>query len=77
MAHAAAIVGRPDTQIERVKINLGTVFRRQYVGLREIADEAWRVSFMDYDPGFFGQDVNKVELVGENPFAPKLLPMSS
>jgi putative transposase len=49
----------------------------QYAGIREIADEIWLVSFMDYDLGFFDQDVNKVEPVGENPFAPKLLPMSS
>ena len=53
------------------------MFAGQYVGIREIADEIWLVSFMDYDLGFFDQDVNKVEPVGENPFAPKLLPMSS
>jgi hypothetical protein len=35
------------------------------------------VIFMDYDPGFFDQDENRVEPAGENPFAPKALPMSS
>jgi putative transposase len=63
--------------IGRRKVNFSTVFAGQYVGIREIADEIWLVSFMDYDLGFFDQDVNKVEPVGENPFAPKLLPMSS
>ena len=63
--------------IGRRNVNFSTVFAGQYVGIREIADEIWLVSFMDYDLGFFDQDVNKVEPVGENPFAPKLLPMSS
>jgi hypothetical protein len=61
--------------IGRRKIHLSTVFAGQYVGIREIADRIWLVSFMDYDLGFFGQDENRVEPVGENPFAPKVLPM--
>ena len=63
--------------IGRRKINLSTVFAGQYIGIREIADEVWLVSFMDYDLGFFAKEVNRVEPVGHNPFAPKLLPMSS
>jgi hypothetical protein len=58
-------------------VNFSTVFAGQYVGIREIADEIWLVSFMDYDLGFFDQVENRVEPVGENPFAPKVLPMSS
>ena len=58
--------------IGRRKINLSTVFASQYVGVREIADEIWLVSFMDYDLGFFDQENNRVEPVGENPFALKL-----
>ena len=61
----------------RRKINLSTVFAGQYIGIREIADEVWLVSFMDYDLGFFDKDENRVEPVGHNPFAPKVLPMSS
>ena len=63
--------------IGRRKINLSTVFAGQYVGVREIADEVWLVSFMDYDLGFFDGTENKVAPVGQNPFAPKVLPMSS
>ncbi len=59
------------------KINLSTVFAGQYVGIREIADQVWLVSFMQYDLGFFDEDENRVEPVGHNPFAPKVLPMSS
>jgi hypothetical protein len=32
---------------------------------------------MDYDLGCSNKDVNRVEPVGENPFAPKVLPMCS
>jgi transposase InsO family protein len=63
--------------IGRRKINLSTVFGGQYVGIREVADRIWLVSFMDYDLGFFDEEENRVEPVGENPFAPKVLPMSS
>jgi transposase InsO family protein len=62
--------------IGRRKINLSTVFAGQYVGIREIADQVWLVSFMNYDLGFFDNQENRVEPVGDNPFAPKLLPMS-
>jgi putative transposase len=63
--------------IGRRKINLSTVFAGQYVGITEVSDAIWLVSFMDYDLGFFDAIDNRVEPVGYNPFAPKLLPMSS
>lgn len=62
--------------IGRRKINLSTVFAGQHVGIREIADQIWLVSFMEYDLGFFDREENRVQPVGENPFAPKVLPMS-
>lgn len=62
--------------IGRRKINFSTVFAGQMVGIREVADGVWLVSFMDYDLGFFDNDENRVEPVGINPFAPKVLPMS-
>ncbi|KAA1189431.1 hypothetical protein F0M18_13795 [Pseudohalioglobus sediminis] len=43
--------------------------------VNEVADEVWLVSFLDYDLGFFDRELNKVEPVGKNPFAPKVLPM--
>ena len=58
--------------IGRRKINLSTVFAGQYIGIREVADQIWLVSFMDYDLGFFDQDEHRVEPMGINPFAPKL-----
>ena len=59
------------------KINFSTVFGGQYVSIREVADQVWLVSFMNYDLGFFDKDENRVEPMGQNPFAPKVLPMSS
>ena len=46
------------------------------MGIREIADEIWLVSFMDYDLGFFDKEKGRVE-PALNPFGPdKVLTMS-
>ena len=62
--------------IGRRKINLSRAFAGQLVGIREVADEIWLVSFMEYDLGFFDQDEGHVP-PAPNPFVPKVLPMSS
>ena len=56
--------------IARRKVNLSTVFAGQLVGIREVADQIWLVSFMDYDLGFFDQERDRVE-PAPNPFAPE------
>ncbi len=53
------------------KINLSTVFAGQKVGIREVADKIWLVSFMEYDLGFFDEDEGRVE-PSTNPFIPEL-----
>ena len=58
------------------KISLSRVFAGQHVVIVEIANDIWLVSFMDYDLGFFDNELDRVEPVGENPFAPKVLPIS-
>jgi putative transposase len=58
----------------RRKINLSVVFAGQNVGVKEVADKIWLVSFMNYDLGFFDQEVGRVTSA-ENPFAAKVLPM--
>ena len=60
--------------IGKRKISLSRVFAGQYVGVTEIDDDIWLVSFMDYDLGFFDRDFNRVEPVGENPFPQKCYP---
>jgi len=62
--------------IGRRKINLSQVFAGQLVGIREVDDQIWLVSFLDYDLGFFDQDGGRVE-PAQNPFGPeKVLTMS-
>jgi putative transposase len=59
------------------KIHLSTVCADQDVGISEVAEDVWLVSFMEFDLGFIDRTENRVEPMGENPFAPKVLPMSS
>ena len=56
------------------KINFSTVFAGQAVGIKEVHDDIWLVSFMDYDLGYFDLDTRVLQPL-ENPFGPKLLPM--
>ncbi len=55
--------------IGKRKINFSTVFAGQVVGIREVANDIWLVSFMDYDLGFFDNERGRVE-PGPNPFVP-------
>ena len=57
--------------IGRHKINLSVVFAGQTLGIREVDDNIWLVSFMHYDLGFFDLESGRVE-PAPNPFVPKL-----
>jgi hypothetical protein len=56
--------------IGKRKINLSTVFAGQLVGIREVDDQIWLVSFLHYDLGFFDTENGRIE-PAHNPFAPK------
>jgi putative transposase len=56
--------------IGKRKINLSTVFAGQNIGIKEVSDKIWLVSFMKYDLGFFDHEAGRVECA-ENPFAAK------
>jgi len=45
------------------------------VGIKEMHDDIWLVSFMDYDLGYFDLETRVLEPI-ENPFGSKVLPMS-
>lgn len=60
----------------RQKINLSTVFAGQKVGVKQVADNIWLVSFMQYDLGYFDHQTCRLEPI-DNPFKAKVLPMSS
>jgi putative transposase len=59
----------------RRKINVSQVFAGQNVGVKQVADHVWLVSFMHYDLGFFDDETCRLE-PAENPFQAKVLPMS-
>ena len=56
----------------RRKINLSTVFAGQSVGIKQVSEQIWLVSFMDYDLGYFDHETCRLEPI-ENPFGPKVL----
>ena len=58
------------------KINLSHVFAGQNVGVTQVGDRIWLVTFMHYDLGYFDDEAGRVEPI-ENPFGPKVLPMCS
>jgi putative transposase len=59
----------------RKKINFGQGFAGPAVGIKEVHDDIWLVSFMDYDLGYFDLETRVLEPL-ENSFGPKVLPMS-
>jgi len=61
--------------IDRRKISLSTVFAGQNVGVKQVDEHIWLVSFMPYDLGFFDDETCRLE-PADNPFQAKVLPMS-
>jgi len=45
------------------------------VGIKEVHDDIWLVSFMDHDLGHFDLETGVLEAL-ENPFGPEVLPMT-
>lgn len=54
------------------KVNLSQVFSGQNVGVKEVSDGIWLVTFMDYDLGYFDEESKKLEPL-EYPFAPEIV----
>jgi hypothetical protein len=59
----------------RKKINLSTCLAGQAVGIKEVDEGIWLVSFMDYDLGYIDLEEKTLQPLN-NPFGPKVLPMS-
>ena len=57
--------------LHRKKINLSTVFAGQAVGLKEVEDDTWLVSFMDYDLGYIDLEERTLQPL-PNPFGAKV-----
>jgi putative transposase len=58
------------------KINLSHVLAGQNVGVTQVGERIWLVTFMHYDLGYFDDEVGRLEPIA-NPFGPKVLPMCS
>jgi putative transposase len=58
------------------KVILSQAFAGQNVGVTQVGERIWLVSFMQYDLGYFDDETARLEPI-ENPFEPKVLPMSS
>ena len=57
------------------KINISQALAGQKVGVKQVSERVWLVSFMQYDLGYFDDETCRIESA-ENPFAAKLSPMS-
>ena len=57
------------------KINISTVIAGQRLGLKEVDDGIWLVTFMDYDLGYIDLEQKTLQPI-DNPFGPRLSPMS-
>ena len=57
------------------KVNLSHVFAGQNVGITQVGERIWLVTFMHYDLGYFDDETCRLEPI-DNPFGPKVLPMS-
>jgi len=53
--------------LHRKKINLSTVFAGQKIGLKEVEENTWLVSFMDYDLGYIDLEERTLQPL-DNPF---------
>jgi hypothetical protein len=59
----------------RKKINISAVFAGQRLGIKEVDDGIWLVTFIDYDLGYIDLEQKNLQPI-DNPFGPRLSPMS-
>ncbi|MBS0558728.1 MAG: IS481 family transposase [Proteobacteria bacterium] len=61
--------------MHRKKINISTVLAGQKLGLKEVDDGIWLISFMHYDLGYIDLEQKTLQPI-DNPFGTRLSPMS-
>ena len=57
--------------MHRKRINISTVLAGQRLGIKEVDDGIWLVSFMRYDLGFIDLEQKTLQPL-DNPFGPRL-----
>ena len=61
--------------MHRKRINISTVLAGQKLGIKEVDDGIWLVSFMHYDLGYIDLEQKTLQPL-DNPFGRRLSPMS-
>jgi transposase InsO family protein len=61
--------------LHRKKINISTVLAGQKLGIKEVDEGIWLVSFMHYDLGYIDLEQRTLQPI-DNPFGPGVSPMS-
>ena len=61
--------------MHRKRVNVSTVLAGQRLGIKEVDEGIWIVSFMRYDLGFIDLEQKTLQPL-DNPFGPRLPPMS-
>ena len=61
--------------MHRKKINISTVLAGQKLGIHEVDDGIWPVSFMHYALGYIDLEQRTLQTI-DNPFGTRLSPMS-
>jgi hypothetical protein len=70
----AAISSRCKSPNTRCVSCLSHAFAGQAIGIKEVAEKIWLVTFMHYDLGFFDHETGRVECA-PNPFEAQVSPM--
>jgi hypothetical protein len=61
--------------MHRKKVNISTVMAGQRLGIKEVDEGIWLVSFMHYDLGYIDLEQRTLQTI-DNPFGSRLSPMS-
>ena len=61
--------------MHRKRMNISTVLAGQRLGIKEVDEGIWLVSFMHYDLGYIDLEQKTLQPI-DNPFGPRLSPMS-
>lgn len=61
--------------LHRKRVNVSTVLAGQRLGIKEVDEGIWLVSFMHYDLGFIDLEQKTLQPL-DNPFGPRVSPMS-
>ncbi|MEO1205247.1 MAG: transposase [Pseudomonadota bacterium] len=61
--------------MHRKKINISTVMAGQRLGIKEVDDGIWLVSFMAYDLGYIDLEQKTLQTI-DTPFGTRVSPMS-